>query len=161
MRLSATLERLRSWWMRRGVASLVLVAYWAFITLQTEFKLDIPGVSPAQFIQVFWFAGVVLAVVVGLYVARWWLLCAGLTPVVVLGILELQGHRGAWESSGPPLTQYLWWPLLWILSWFFVLPLALGIGVRRGLGERGSWGEARRDRPRRPPQRGPGTPLNS
>ena len=35
-----------------------------------------------------------------------------------------------------PLTQYLWWPLLWALFWFFLLPVVLGISIRRGLGMR-------------------------
>jgi hypothetical protein len=78
------------------------------------------------------------AIVVGLYVAHWSLMSATLTPVIVLGILELAGHQSRWESSGPPLTQYLWWPLGWFLMWFFILPVALGIAVRRGLGERGA-----------------------
>jgi hypothetical protein len=32
----------------------------------------------------------------------------------------------------------LWWPALWMLFWFFVVPLGLGVSIRRGLGERGT-----------------------
>ncbi len=102
-----------------------------------------------------WIGGWIFAAVVGLYVARWWLMTAVLTPVVVLGGLELLGYRGPWESSGPPLTVLLWWPLGWGLFWFFVLPLGGGIALRRALGERGV-GTGLADA-----QRGPGTPLNS
>jgi hypothetical protein len=41
-------------------------------------------------------------------------------------------------TPGPPLTQYGWWFVFWSLFWFFVLPLLVGVSVRRGLGEPGS-----------------------
>jgi hypothetical protein len=125
--------------MARLFASLLLVVYWTFLTAGSESALDVPGVwtwipsSPALALVVV----VGPAVVVGLYVARWWLMSATLTPIIVLGILELAG-QSPWERPGPPLTQYLWWPLGWDLIWFFILPLGLGIAVRRGLGERGA-----------------------
>ena len=126
--------------MARLFASFLLVAYWAFLTAGSESALDLPGVwswipsSPALALVVV----VGPAIVVGLYVARWWLMSATLTPIIVLGTLELSGHQSPWERPGPPLTQYLWWPLGWFLVWFFILPLALGVAVRRGLGERGA-----------------------
>jgi len=81
--------------------------------------------------------GIALAFTVGLYVARWWLLLTTLTPVVVLGVLELAGHQSPWHDAGPPLTQYLWWPLFWGLFWLVVLAVVLGVSIPRGLGERG------------------------
>jgi hypothetical protein len=119
-------------------AALLLAVYWAAVTLGSHFAPDPPGV-----LYDLWYsaapsvAGIALAIAVGLYVARWWLLLAPLTPVLVLASLELAGHRSPWHDAGPPLTQYLWWPLLWPLVWFFVLPVLLGVSIRRGLGERG------------------------
>jgi hypothetical protein len=130
--------------MGRIVVSTCLVAYWTFLAAGSQAALDMPAPwswmpsSPELALVVV----VGPAIVVGLYVARWWLLSATLTPLIVLGSLELGGHRGPWESSGQPLTQYLWWPLGWFLVWFFVFPLALGLAVRRGLGERRAWGQA-------------------
>lgn len=73
------------------VAALALVAYWALLTLGSQFAVDVPGgvlhdlwYSAVPFV-LGWFA----ALGVGLYIARWWLLLAALTPVVVLGVLEL------------------------------------------------------------------------
>jgi hypothetical protein len=119
-------------------AALFLASYWAALTLGSRFAIDPPSV-----LYDLWYSaaplvvGIALALSVGFYVARWWLLLASLTPVTVLGVLELAGHRSPWHDAGPPLTQYLWWPLLWALFWFFVLPVVLGVSIRRGLGERG------------------------
>jgi hypothetical protein len=120
------------------VAAFVLVTYWAAVTLGGQFALDPPSV-----LYDLWYSAaplvvsVALALAIGLYVARWWLVLVSFTPVLVLGGLELAGHRSPWYDAGPPLTQYLWWPLLWALFWFVVLPVTLGVSIRRGLGERG------------------------
>jgi hypothetical protein len=119
-------------------AALLLAAYWAALTLGSQVALD-----PPSLLYDLWYSaaphvvGIALALGVGFYVARWWLLLASFTPVLVLGGLELAGHRSPWHDAGPPLTQYLWWPLLWALFWVFVLPVVLGVSIRRGLGERG------------------------
>ena len=118
-------------------AALFLATYWAALTLGGQFSID-----PPSLLYDLWYsaapgvAGVALAFAVGFYVARWWLLLASVAPVLVLGALELAGHRSPWHDAGSPLTQYLWWPLLWALFWFFLLPVVLGISIRRGLGMR-------------------------
>jgi hypothetical protein len=120
------------------VAALVLVAYWAAMTFGSQFAVDPPGILRRLWYDgPLWVTGLVLAFVVGLYVARWWLLLAALTPVVVLGALELAARRSPWHDSGPPLTQYGWFYVVWWFFWFFFLPVGLGIAIRRGLGERG------------------------
>lgn len=116
-----------------------LVIYWAALMLGSQFTLDPPGV-----LYDVWYSAVPLvfgwlfAFGVALYIARWWVLLAALTPILVLGVLELAGHRSPWHDPGPPLTQYGWWFVFWSLFWFFVLPLLLGVSIRRGLGQRGS-----------------------
>jgi hypothetical protein len=111
-----------------GVALLfasAVVGLWAF-----------GGTVPARR-SVLWISAALAVLGVGLYVARWWLLLAAVTPVVVLGALELAGHRSPWHDSGPPLTQYGWFPVVWWFFWFFLLPLFFGVSLRRGLGQRG------------------------
>jgi hypothetical protein len=120
------------------VAALLLVAYSAAAMLASQFSIHLPSV-----LNDLWYSaaplvvGVALSFVVGLYVARWWLLLAALTPVAVLGALEIAGHRSPWHDSGPPLTQYGWFSVVWWDFWFFLLPIILGVSIRRGLGERG------------------------
>ncbi len=117
---------------------MLLVTYWLVVTLGSQFSIDLPGLlddvwgSGAPGV-----AGFALGLGVGLYVGRWWVVFAALTPYAVLGALELAGHVAPWHDAGPPLTQYPLQFLFWTLVWFYVLPIAFGVLVRRGLGPRG------------------------
>ena len=123
----------------RHVAAVVAyVLYWAVVVAGSQFAIQPPWVlHDVWYSGAPWVVGMIGAVGVGLFVARWWVLVAAITPVAVLGALEVSGHRSPWHDSGPPLTQYGWGHVAWWLFWLFVLPLLIGVAVRRGLGARG------------------------
>ncbi len=115
----------------------MLTACWATFAAGGQYRVRLPGIlDDVWYSNVPFVFSLALALAVGLYVASWWLLPVAATPAIVLGALQLVGRRSPWEDSGPPLTQFGWWHVAWWLGWFFVLPLALPIAVRRSLGPR-------------------------
>jgi hypothetical protein len=126
----------------RGGAVLLLVTYWAGTTLGSQFSIDPPGpIYDVWYSAAPLVVGAVLAFAVAVYVARWWVVLAAAVPILVLGGLELAGHTAPWHEAGPPLTRWLeygFWSVLMVYVPIFVLPLVLGVAVRRGLGHRAS-----------------------
>ena len=123
----------------RGVAFVVLAAYWAGVTLAAQFSIDPPGlVYDVWYSAAPGLVGVALSVGVGLYIGRWWAVLAALVPVAVLAVLVLAGHVAPWHDAGLPLTGHPLEFVVLTVFWFYVLPIALGVLVRRGLGRRGA-----------------------
>ena len=94
-----------------------LASYWGLVYAGGQFDVDF------GLLDTFWYsaapvwAGAVLPFAAGVAVGRWEILLVGLTPLVVLGALELAGHVAPWGEAGPPLTYWWetkgWWPLFW------------------------------------------------
>lgn len=111
------------------------MACWALTTLGGQFDITLPGA-----LDDLWYsaARLVLVSVVGLAcafaVGRWWILLAAGTPVAVLGGLQLAGHVAPWHDAYPPLQGFWYYGgPLW-LALFYVLPLVVGVGARKGTG---------------------------
>lgn len=127
--------------LRRAIAFAVLVVYWAAVTLGSQFAISPPGV-----LYDLWYSvvpgvvGLAFGLCVALYVGRWWVVIAAAVPVTVLAALELGGHIAPWHDVGPPITGWFDGGLgaVFVTTYFvvFVLPLVLGVLVRRGLGPR-------------------------
>jgi hypothetical protein len=118
----------------RAVATVGLVAFWALATLGGQFDITLPGI-----LNDLWYSAgrivaiVSLGLVVGILVGRWWILLAAATPVAVYAGLQLAGHVAPWHDSGPPLTDFwVYGGLLW-LALFYVVPLGVGVLVRKGV----------------------------
>ena len=118
----------------RPLAAAALVAYWAVWLLAHERVFGAPG-PMYEFIHndAFFFYGVFGAVVVGLYVARWWVLILAGTPIAVWAGLEAVGYASPFEDGEPPLDQF-WQTEGWlIVVLLYVTPLAVGVVVQKGL----------------------------
>lgn len=118
----------------RALAAVGLIAYWALDALGGQFDITLPGI-----LDDLWYsagrlvASVSLGLVVGFLVGRWWILLAASTPVAVYAGLQLAGHVAPWHDSGPPLTDFWQYGgLLW-LALFYVVPLSVGVLVRKGV----------------------------
>ena len=131
MRTSATL---------RLLAFAGLVTHWTAITIGSQFAVSPPGalydmwysVAPA-------IGGLALSFAAGAYIGRWWAVLAGFAPLAALGVLELSGHVAPWHDAGPPLTQLVDYGLWYFVSTvvaFWLLPIAAGVALRKGLGQR-------------------------
>lgn len=117
----------------RALVAGAIALYWGLITLGGEFQLDPPGpLYDLWYSSAPWIAGIVLAFAAGLVVGRWLVLLVAAAPVLVLAGLQWAGHVRPWHDAGPPLT--VWWELRgwWPLFWTLVVPLALGVLVRKG-----------------------------
>jgi len=117
-----------------SLAAAALVAYWATWTLASERVFGEPAALRGLiYDDAFLVYGGSAAVLVGLYVGRWWVLLLGATPVAVFAGLEAVGHVAPYHEAAPPLTHLLqtggWWPAFWL----FVAPLAVGVLIRKGL----------------------------
>jgi hypothetical protein len=118
----------------RSLAAAALVAYWATWTLASERVFGEPSALRGLiYDDAFLVYGGSAAVLVGLYVGRWWVLLLGATPVAVFAGLEAVGHVAPYHEAAPPLTHFWqtggWWPAFWL----FVAPLAVGVLIRKGI----------------------------
>ena len=119
----------------RPLAAAALVAYWALWILASERVFGEPG-ALRDFIHndAFFVYGVVGAVLVGLYVGRWWVLILAGTPIAVWAGLQAVGHVAPFEGSEPPLNHFFWQAEGWLfVLWLYVTPLAVGVVVQKGL----------------------------
>ena len=83
--------------------------------------------------------GLAHSLAAGAYIGRWWAVLAGFAPLAALGVLELSGHVAPWHDAGPPLTQLVDYGLWYFVSTvvaFWLLPIAAGVALRKGLGQR-------------------------
>lgn len=84
----------------------------------------------------------VLAVVVGFAVRRWWVLLALLGPLVALGYLQITGYVSSEHDGNQPLLSP---PGISLFFWYGAA-LLLGVGLSRAYGSasstwRGRWSE--------------------
>jgi hypothetical protein len=114
------------------LAAAGLALYWGLVALGSQFSFDLPGPLNDVWnsLAPIWI-GAVLAFAVGVFVGQWRILIVAVTPLVVFGALQLAGHVAPWHEAGPPLTH--WWETngWWALFWEVVVPLSLGVLVRR------------------------------
>jgi hypothetical protein len=64
-------------------------------------------------------------------VGQWYVLLAAASPLLVLAVLQLAGHTAPWHDAGPPLWDWVDNGGWWLFSWLVVVPLVLGVVVRR------------------------------
>jgi hypothetical protein len=117
-----------------------LVGYLTAMTIGSQFAVSPPGA-----LYDVWYSatpligGLALSFAAGLYIGRWWAVLGGFAPLAALGALELSGHVAPWHDAGPPLTQLveygLWYAVSTVVT-FWLLPIAAGVALRKGLGPR-------------------------
>jgi len=117
-----------------ALAASALVVYWALWTLAAERAFGEPRwLHGFIYDDAFFVSGAVAAIIVGTYVGRWWVLGLAATPITVWVGLETVGHVAPYHEAAPPLTHFLetngWWPVFWA----YVVPLALGVILRKGM----------------------------
>jgi hypothetical protein len=116
------------------LAAAGLAAYWGLWALAAERVFgEAPWIRDFIYEDAFFIVGVVAAIVVAGYVGRWSVLLLALTPIGVWAGLEAAGHVAPYHEAEPPFTKFLetngWWPVLWL----YVVPLVLGVILRKGM----------------------------
>jgi len=115
----------------------LLVTYWLVVTLGSQFSIDLPGL-----LDDVWGSGALAlrGSLSGLALACTWQVVGrvcGAHSVCGSRSARARWHVAPWREAGPPLTGHPLQVVFWTLVWFYVLPIAFGVLVRRGLGPRG------------------------
>lgn len=116
------------------LAAAALAVYWTFWALAAERVFGEPSwLRGLIYDDIFFVLGVVAAIIVAAYVGRWWVLLVAVTPIGVWAGLETAGHVAPYHEAEPPLTKFVgsdgWWPVFWL----YMMPLALGVILRKGM----------------------------
>jgi hypothetical protein len=111
-----------------------LAVYWALWALAAERVFgEPPWLHGFIYDDAFFILGVVAAIIVAAYVGHWSVLLLAVTPVGVWAGLEAAGHVAPYHEAEPPFTKFVesngWWPVFWL----YMVPLALGVILRKGM----------------------------
>lgn len=111
------------------VAWAAVVFYWIAYALTTQSVVSLPRhVEPFSDSAAPLLFGIGIALAAGLYVGQWWVLVAAISPLIPLLMLQIVGHTTPYGDDAAPLAGWHWW----LAS--IAIPLAMGVGIRKGLG---------------------------